>query len=329
VAGHWPRPRSRNGGNGGNAATAVLAATAGRGKGGEIVIGTHDNVTTGPFVSGDVSYRKDGGSGGRGGGSGTGGLGGFPGQPGFPTSECSNGFPGQSGQAGAPSPVPPPIDTDPNRGATGPSGGVGNLLFQELQTGTCADKLPLAMAFDASGLQPPSYCRGFSTPGTGDGSITGQHLAQATDVATSLAGVTPSIKLSSTETQLDLHFQIAGNSAVGAGSLTFKRAFGPDQTLPNAVTVQKFEVLSIAPATGARGATVNVTITGRCFDPSALVQQVLVSGLGVTVLNVVVVDGQTVQCVFDIGALAATGARDITVKTGLFTHTLVNGFTIT
>ena len=94
------------------------------------------------------------------------------------------------------------------------------------------------------------------------------------------------------------------------------------------LTVGKFEVLSVTPGTGAKGNAVSVTINGNCFDPTALIQQVLVSGLSLNVLNVVVVDEHTVQCVFDIAALAASGPRDVTVKTGLFTHTLINGFTI-
>jgi hypothetical protein len=150
-----------------------------------------------------------------------------------------------------------------------------------------------------------------------------------TGVSTNLAGVTPTIKATSTDTQLDIRFAIAGNSATGLGDLTFSRLFGLDDTLNNAFTIEKFEVLAVAPNSGARGNAVNVTITGHCFDPSAVLQQVTVSGLGVTVLNVVVVDEQTVQCVFDIGGIAGVGPRNVTVKTGLFAHTLLNGFTIT
>jgi hypothetical protein len=74
---------------------------------------------------------------------------------------------------------------------------------------------------------------------------------------------------------------------------------------------------------------VNVQITGHCFDPSALSKDVIVSGLGVNVFNVLVLDAQTIQCVFSIGNLAALAARDVTVKTGLKQHTLTNAFTVT
>ena len=85
---------------------------------------------------------------------------------------------------------------------------------------------------------------------------------------------------------------------------------------------------TVTPASGTKGTGVNVTITGNCFDPGAGFQQVLVSGLGVAVQNLVVVDEHTINCVFDIAALTVSGARDVTVKTGLNTHSLLNGFTV-
>jgi len=323
-----------NGGNGGNGGDGGPGGDGGNGgrAGDIIVISAKEHITTGAFVNGSVDYVNDGGAPGKWGGSGTGGagapVGGFAG---LPTSECSNASNGQAGVPGSPFPTPPlPVDIDPNRGAMGLPGNPGNSpSFQEIQAGTCADLLPLPMVFDATGLVPNHFCRGFSLPATGDASVTGQNFAQATGVTASLAGVTPSIKpLTSTDTQLDLHFQFAGNSGIGACNLVFTRDFGANQTLNNALTVGKFELLSVTPNNGNKGNAVSVTISGNCFDPTALIQQVLISGLSVNVLNVVVVDEHTVQCVFDIANLAASGARDVTVKTGLFVHTKIGGFTI-
>ena len=67
------------------------------------------------------------------------------------------------------------------------------------------------------------------------------------------------------------------------GNLILKPSFGTQKTLNNAIEVRRFEVLTISPNTGARGADVNVQITGHCFDPSSLNPDVNVSGLGVTV----------------------------------------------
>src|SRR4030095_5359823 len=114
---------------------------------------------------------------------------------------------------------------------------------------------------------------------------------------------------------------IAGNSGLGTGNLILNRDFGPDQNVPNAITIHRFEVTGVVPNTGARNNQVAVTISGECFDAGAAIQQVSVSGLGVTVLNVLVVDEHTVTCIFDIAALAVANARDVTVKTGLKQHT--------
>jgi hypothetical protein len=322
-----------NGGIGGNGGQGGDGGAGGR-AGNIIVISTKENLTTGAFVNGSVSYIQDGGKGGAPGGTGVGGTGApFGGFAGLPTSECSNASNGQPGQPGSPPPpFPPPLNVDPNAGAPGPNGTgpAGGPVYEEIQSATCADLLPLPMVFAPNKMNPDHFCRGFSLPTTGDGVITGSSLLQANGVTASLAGVTPTIKAfpAPTDTQLDLSLQIAGNSAIGPCNLTFTRDFGPNQTLNNAFTVGKFEVLTVTPNSGTKGNAVNVTITGTCFDPSSLIQQVLVSGLGVTVLNIVVVDAQTVQCVFDIAALTASGARDVTVKTGLFTHTLINAFTI-
>jgi len=143
-----------------------------------------------------------------------------------------------------------------------------------------------------------------------------------------VAGVTATIKPSSTDAQLDVQFDIAGNSGLGNGDLTFKRAFGPDLVKANAVTVSRFEVLSVAPNSGAKNTSVNVTITGQCFDPAAAQQNVNVSGGGVSAVNVAVINDTTLQCVLDVGNLAPSGARDVTVTIGGKSHTLVNGFTV-
>jgi hypothetical protein len=93
--------------------------------------------------------------------------------------------------------------------------------------------------------------------------------------------------------------------------------------------VGSFDVLAVAPATGARGNQVAVTITGTCFDPTAAIKNVTVSGIGVNTLNVIVVNDTTIQCVFDIGAAAPANVRSVTVQTGTMSHTLLNAFTVT
>ena len=192
--------------------------------------------------------------------------------------------------------------------------------------------IPRPMVFDPI-AQPIKLCRCFSGSGSGDISITGQHLDQVDTVSTSLAGVTATKKASSTPTQLDLKIQITAASATGVGNLIFKPVLGSNQTLTGAIDIGKCQVTSIVPNTGARGSTVLVTITGQCFDVTGSVHDVTVSGLGVDALNVAVVDDQTMTCQIQMSATTALGTRDITVKAGSglspCQHTLISGFTIT
>jgi len=178
-------------------------------------------------------------------------------------------------------------------------------------------------------LQPKHHCRGFSTPNTSEGKLTGSNLAQVKGAVVGLAGVTASVKPASTDTELILKFDIAGTSALGPGNLTLERAFGPPVALPGAIEIRRFEVTGVAPNSGARGTSVAVTISGHCFDGGAAIQQVNISGVGVNALNVLVLDEQTIQCVFETSNLATLGARNVTVKTGSLQHTLLNAFNVT
>jgi hypothetical protein len=333
----WPSADDceRQPGNGGNTGSGGPGGQGGRGgqggNAGEItLITTQQQLATGPLVSGKATWVHDGGDGGEGGLGGIGGRAGLiAGKPGFKTSACDAATSGSVGADGPPAGFPNGPGSPDLPGPPGGSGQFANLIPLPLRPGTCADLIPLPMTVDAAGLQPATLCRGFANPATETAKLAGQHLGQVTGVATSLAGVTVAIKNSSTDTQLDLEFTIAGNSALGPGSLTLTRDFGPPLTVPNAVTVQRFQVTAIAPASGARGGQVAVTISGSCFDATALLQQVTASGLGVNALNVVVVNDQTIQCVFDIAGAAPLGARSVTVKTGLHQHTLLNAFTVT
>ena len=334
----WPgKSCERQPGNGGTGGRGGDGGPGGDGgKGGDAgnitIISTKNNITgAGAFINGRISYVNDGGTGGKGGKTGTGGTGGLPGKAGLPTSECDEARDGDPGGDGEPEVL---SGADPYPGSTGTHGSPGTWLVEELATGFCADKIPIPIQFDSGTLTPSTYCRGFSTPATCEGSITGQYMSQVIQVSTNLANVTIAKKITSTDTQLDLKITIDGNSGLGAGNLTFKRAFGADQTLNNAITVKRFQVSSISPAQGQKGTSVNVTISGQCFDSSASIQQVTVSGGGVSALNVLIVNETTIQCVFDIGSgvLVQANARDVTVTMGnigqVFTHTLIGGFTV-
>ena len=320
-----------SGGNSGNGGDGGPGGPCGNGgRAGDITIwSTNDQITTGPLISGKVTYVNDGGSGGEGGLGGVGGKAGlFAGKPGFKTSACdaaSSGGVGSDGQPGGLPNGPGSLDTI---GSTGAHGAAATVKFNPLALGHCADVLPLPIT--VAPIAPPLHvCRGFSNPATAEASITGQNLLQVTSVTTSLAGVTATIRNTSTDTQLDLLFSLTAGSALGAGNLVLHPAFGADVTLPGVLTADKFLVTAVAPANGARGTAVAVTITGTCFDSTAVIQSVNVGGVGVNVVNVVVIDDHTIQCTFEIASLAPANARSVTVHLGLLQHTLVNAFTVT
>ena len=318
-----------SGGDGGHGGAGGIGGTGGGGgSAGDIfVISTPQNLS-GAFVSGDFSYVNDGGSGGEGGFGGVGGRGGLGGHAGFKTSECDDASDGSDGLDGDPPGFANGPGSTTNQGAAGAHGQPKGVTFEPVKAGVCADSIPLPITVSGT-LQPAELCRGFSTPASVTATLTGQNLAQVTAVTTNMANVTVAVKPSSTDTQLDLQFAIAGNSGLGAADLTLARSFGPSKLLAAAATIHRFEVLGIAPNSGARNNQVAVAITGNCFDPSAVIQQVNISGVGVNALNMLIVDEHTVKCIFDIGALAPQTARDVTVKTGVMQHTLLGGFTVT
>lgn len=317
-----------DGGDGGNGGSGGQGG-AGGDSGNITVITTKENLTGAVFVSGDFTFVHDGGNEGEGGLGGFGGLGGGPGSAGFKTSECSSASPGNSGDPGAPPPGLGP-GSSANQGPHGASGSLGTLGFIEIEADDpkCADRIPLPI--EVTNVDPVKLCRGFSTPANNVAvSILGQNLDQVSSVDVSLSGIATHIKITSTDTQLDLDVDIQGNSGLGLGNLTLDRPVGASKVMANAVEVKRFEVLSVAPNTAARGSTGTVTITGQCFDPGAVLQQINIGGFGVTVSNVLILDAATAQCTVEVTGTAALTARDVTVKTGAFQHTLLNSFTIT
>ncbi len=304
-----------DGGNGGNSGNITLVSTAA------------NLAVSGPFFSGNFVYVYDGGSPGTGGLGGHGGVGGAGGGAGTPTSECDPAVDGIDGSDGDP---PPGFGSGTiNKGATGNHGAGGTLKPEQLPAkGSCADLIPAPIKITGA-LNPNHYCRDFNTPETAEGTLTGTNLGQVTAVDVSLPNITVTVKNSSTDTELDLRFDMAGNGGTGNADLILHRSFGPDVTVPAAASFSRFEVLGMVPNTGQHNKQVAVTINGNCFDPTAVLQQVNVSGIGVDVLNVLIVDEHTISCVFDIATLAAQTARDITVKTGTRQHTLIGGFTVT
>lgn len=322
--GGWPGYGCDNqpgdGGQGGDGGAGGMGGPGGAGgAGGQIAIISTPANLAGPFNNPNQIVFVTQSSGGKGGAGGTGaggGLGGNPGKQG--SSDCTQAGSGNPGDAGDPGPV----------GGGGSPGSALTPTLEPVTPAACATLIPIPLQFDASNVLPQVVNRCFSGSGTGEVVLTGQDLDQVTSVACSLSGVTAAIKNSSTDTELDLAISIAANSVSGVGDLIFTNSVGATQTLAGAIQVQLCQATAINPNSGTHGTTVNVTITGTAFDPTAASHDVNVSGLSVNAVNIAVVDDQHMTCQFIIDSAAAKTVRDVTIKAGLCSHTLVQSFTI-
>ncbi len=126
--------------------------------------------------------------------------------------------------------------------------------------------------------------------------------------------------------------QDGGLGAPGASGAAGSRKFEPVEP-PRSGTCADLLPLplridAVAPAAGVRNSSVAVVVTGAGFQPAAALHSVQVSGLGVTVSNVVTVSDTQIQCQVDIAASAPASARDLTVTVNADSVTRVGGFTV-
>src|SRR5262249_3680951 len=137
-------------------------------------------------------------------------------------------------------------------------------------------------------------------------------------------GITVSNVAVSSPSSLTARFTLGPGSAVGTYSVTVTTANGTSGPVQFSVFgAPPPTITSIAPISGARGTTVNVTITGTGFATGASVS---VSGTGVTVGNVNVVSSTTITARFVISSTAATGGHTVAVTLNGVT---TNGVTFT
>jgi hypothetical protein len=320
-----------NGGTGGDGGPGGPGGTGGQGgKANQIIVISTPANLSGVFSNpGKITFvtQSVGGNGGKGGHGGGAGAGGNPGNPSSSCGAAAKGDPGNS-----------LIGVTANAGGPGPAGTSLSPKLEVIDTsGSCSSLLPIPLQLPAALALPlQTFIRCFSGSASGDLSVIGQDLDQVASVSTSLTGVTASIKNSSTDTELDLSISIAANSALGTGDLIFAYTFPPGktQTLSGAIVVEACTATSISPTSGAHGGPpFTVTLTGTGFDPTAPNHNVSVSGLGVNVSNVAVVDDQHMTCTFEVDTTASKTTRDVTVTAGSglgpCSYTLVQSFTVT
>lgn len=322
-----------DGGNGGRGGNGGKGGTGGGGgRGGELCVVAPAPLITGsgPFVNGEILLLIDGGSGGGGGASGRGARGGRGGRGGRAReAPCTvDGRDGQGGAAGDPGSA---AGTQANGGDPGLTGQAGTVAREAWIRHPCSDPIPLPMR--ATALQPARLLRDDAAPASIDAVLTGSNLLAVTSVATNLAGVTAALQPTGhTDTELPLRISATANSALGAAELTLNRPFGSAVSLANALSVEAMRVTSAAPnALGAGGPAVNLVLTGTGFDETIAIE-IEVSGNAATVHNPAVVSPTQASCQLELGANAADGPRNVTVRQGPAlaqrNHTAVGALTV-
>jgi hypothetical protein len=125
--------------------------------------------------------------------------------------------------------------------------------------------------------------------------------------------------------QITVDISLTADAAVGTrdlsvttpgGSVTLPRCFTVKQALPTLVSVN--------PANGNQGATLDVTITGTNLSGASQLRL----GTGIAVNTFTVLDSKTITAGITIVAGTETGLRDISVTTPGGSYTLANVFTI-
>ena len=140
--------------------------------------------------------------------------------------------------------------------------------------------------------------------------LTGTNLTGTTAINVSGTGITVSGLTVVSSTTITATFTVSNTASVSARTVTVTTG----GTNSNGVT---FSVLaptlaSIAPASGVRGSSVPVTLTGAGLTGASAVN---VSGAGITVTGVTVVSDTQVTATFTITATAGLTARNVSVVT--------------
>lgn len=326
----WGDSCERPPGNGGDAGDGGNGGRGGNGGNGGWaghiwVISTEANVNIGgALFNAQVKYVYGGGSGGDGGDGGRGGQAGNQvGRKGRKTSECEDAQNGQPGAAGSPEPLG---SGGTLSGAPGSRGMAGQLKFEPVdpqRSGTCADLIPLGPPLAVTSVTPASGARGTTVPVR----IVGTGFTAAATVQIGGLGVSADMPTGVTGTQLDTNLTIGAAATPGARDLTVRLSAAQQATLTGGFSVVEvpLAISSVVPASGMRGTTVPVRITGTGFVAGATVQ---VSGAGVTV-GVPVVTATQIDVDLSLGAAAPQTARDVTVRlSATQAATVAGGFTV-
>ena len=158
-------------------------------------------------------------------------------------------------------------------------------------------------------ISPTSGARGTTVTVT----LTGTGLTGATGVDVSGSGVTVSNVTAVNDTTVTATFTITAGANLTARNVSVVTSTGPTNNVAFTIVNPPPPTLaSISPASGSRGASVAVTLTGTNFTTGTTVA---ISGAGVSHNAVTVVNATTITTTFTITAGAAQTGRNVTVTT--------------
>jgi hypothetical protein len=163
-----------------------------------------------------------------------------------------------------------------------------------------------APAATLTSITPNSELRGTSVNVT----LTGTNFVTGSTVVATPAGAGFSITgvVVVNTTTITATFTSTTTATLGARDIDVSTSAGGSNTLPFTITGPV--LTSIAPASGIRGSSTGVTLTGTGLTGTVLVS---VSGGGIGVSGISVVSDTSVTATFTISAGAAGGARNVTV----------------
>ncbi len=144
--------------------------------------------------------------------------------------------------------------------------------------------------------------------------LEGSGLTGTTAINVSGGGVTASGIAVLRDTTVTANFAITATAGLTARTVSVTTPIGTSSTVPYTIVAPPLPTLgSVTPNAGLRGTAVPVTLTGSNFTTTGTT--VAVSGTGVTVGAITVVNSTTITTTLTSSATAAIGARNVTVTT--------------
>jgi hypothetical protein len=144
--------------------------------------------------------------------------------------------------------------------------------------------------------------------------LAGSGFIAGATVGVTGSGITVSNVTVASGTQITATLNIASGATLGAHNISVTTSGGTSNTATFTVNGASGlpTLTSVTPSSGARGTSVNVTLTGTNFTSAS---QVRLQGSGLTQTNIVVVSPTKITATYNISSGALTGAHNTWIVT--------------